>query len=262
MKKPFLVWMTAVILILAGSAAWADFINGGFEDGTFTGWTKNGGAFNNSPSDGTYHYTGDPGKSVIVSPGYDYYSNNQLPVVAYGNYSARVNNYDNNNHFSTLSQTQVWNDNHIYFAWAALLEEPGNNVVHSNAQAPNFSINLKDDTKSATLYSVSFSVYNPPPGVIWKTGRKGGAQDSNSTWRFTDWVIVDLDTSAYKGDSLTLTVLAADCSLGGHGGYAYVDYFSPIQPPPPPPSVPLPPSVWLFGSGLLGLSGWRRFRKN
>jgi len=25
--------------------------------------------------------------------------------------------------------------------------------------------------------------------------------------------------------------------------------------------VPLPPTVWLFGSGLLGLVGWRRFRK-
>ena len=26
-------------------------------------------------------------------------------------------------------------------------------------------------------------------------------------------------------------------------------------------AVPLPPTVWLFGSGLLGLVGWRRFRK-
>jgi hypothetical protein len=25
--------------------------------------------------------------------------------------------------------------------------------------------------------------------------------------------------------------------------------------------VPLPPTVWLLGSGLLGLAGWRRFRK-
>ena len=26
--------------------------------------------------------------------------------------------------------------------------------------------------------------------------------------------------------------------------------------------VPLPPTVWLLGSGLLGLVGWRRFRKS
>jgi hypothetical protein len=29
-----------------------------------------------------------------------------------------------------------------------------------------------------------------------------------------------------------------------------------------PTTVPLPPSVFLLGSGLLGLLGWRRFRKN
>ena len=28
------------------------------------------------------------------------------------------------------------------------------------------------------------------------------------------------------------------------------------------PSVPIPGAVWLLGSGLLGLAGWRRFRKN
>jgi hypothetical protein len=30
----------------------------------------------------------------------------------------------------------------------------------------------------------------------------------------------------------------------------------------PPPPVPLPPSMLLLGSGLLGLAGWRRFRKS
>jgi hypothetical protein len=29
-----------------------------------------------------------------------------------------------------------------------------------------------------------------------------------------------------------------------------------------PPVIPVPPTVWLLGSGLLGLVGWRRFRKN
>jgi len=28
-----------------------------------------------------------------------------------------------------------------------------------------------------------------------------------------------------------------------------------------PPPLPLPPSAWLLGSGLLGLAGWRKFRK-
>lgn len=36
----------------------------------------------------------------------------------------------------------------------------------------------------------------------------------------------------------------------------------PTPPPPPPNNVPLPPTVLLLGSGLLGLAGWRRFRKS
>jgi hypothetical protein len=31
--------------------------------------------------------------------------------------------------------------------------------------------------------------------------------------------------------------------------------------PPNPGAVPIPPTVWLFGSGLLGLASWRRLRK-
>lgn len=34
-----------------------------------------------------------------------------------------------------------------------------------------------------------------------------------------------VDTSAYKGDDFTLSVLAYDCSLGGHGGSVYFDGF-------------------------------------
>ena len=123
----------ALMALFVATAASADFVNGGFEDGNFTGWTKSGGYFYGG---GNYNNWGDPGKSAIVTPGPDPYTNNVLPRVpaGYGNYSARVNNYDYDYHYSTLSQTANWNTPHMYFAWAAVLEEPGN--VTSPSRCP------------------------------------------------------------------------------------------------------------------------------
>jgi hypothetical protein len=250
MKKALLLTLMALFIATAASA---DFTNGGFEDGTFTGWTKGGGTWT-ADTAGTvinYYPTGDPGKSAIVTNGLDYYSNNNLstvPNASYGTYSARVNNYDPNYHYSTLSQTNTWTSSHMYFAWAAVLEEPSNK--HPESAAPKFSIKLYDNDTSTTLYEVSFDVYNGGSVTTWLKGRVV----SGNQWYYSPWQIVDLDTSGVSGDSLTLTVAAYDCGWGGHGGYAYVDGFSYIAPPP----VPVPSTILLLGSGLLGLIGIRR----
>jgi hypothetical protein len=48
---------------------------------------------------------------------------------------------------------------------------------------------------------------------------------------------------------------AASPVVDANFDYLYYNYT------PAPPAVPLPPSALLLGSGLLGLAGWRRFRK-
>lgn len=251
-KVKLILMVAALALVLLTPAAWGQFINGGFENGDFSGWTKNGGYWYG----GSYYWTGDPGKSAIVTPGTDFYTNNALQMVAYGNYAARVNNYDGNYHFSTLSQTvSNWSDPGVYFAWAAVLEEPGN--VHPESDAPHFKISLFDNTTNTTLYSKAFNVYNAgSTGITWKKGY----YDGYNQWWYNDWVIASLDASGVQGHTLTLEVLAADCGWGGHGGYAYVDGFGGSPPPPPPPPVPVPASIILLGSGLAGLAGFSRRR--
>ena len=235
MRKILLV--TLLALFVATSAWAAGFTNGGFEDGNFNGWTKDGGG---PPSGGfygagNYVYSGDPNKSAIVTQGKDYLTNNNLSMVADGKNAARINNEDWDYHFSTLTQTVAnYTDTNIYFGWAAVLEEPSN--VHPEDAAPNFNIKLTDDTAGDTLYNVSFNVYNAAStGITWKKGLAGGPNDPGSQWYYNDWIVQNLDVSARSGNTFTLTVLASDCGWGGHGGYAYVDGFGSTPPPVPGP---------------------------
>ena len=231
----------AIGLGLATQAGAAAFVNGGFEDGTFNGWSQNGGDVNTGPiftPDGT-------NRNAITNVGKDANTGNVLDTVFSGAHSARVEDEDNGARYSTLTQSvKNYTDAKIFFAWAAVLEEPS----HDADEEPGFSIILTDDTTSTQLYNVTFNVANPAPGVTLK--------DGVGIWKYTDWNIQDLDVSALSGHDFTLTVLAFDCTLTGHGGYAYVDGFGAQIPDPDP--VPEPGILALLGIGVLGLFRARR----
>ena len=277
----------ALISLALTSTAWADsFVNGGFESGDLSSWTESHGTIS----------TGDPrvltpggtgGRTAAVSVnetdatnkisnGLDTNTNSDLNVVYNGTYAARVNNYANGAHYSSLEQTVTnYASNNIYFAWAAVLLDPSN-TPHTAFETPYFQVKLTDVTSGSVLYDISFdSTYNLPPFAFHNGATvNGDPNNNNGTWKYTYWNPVSIDVSSRQGDTFQLSVLAADCTLGGHGGYAYVDAFNDTILPSNPgiktnsmtelgsgsPEVPEPATMLLFGSGLASAGFFRRRR--
>lgn len=229
------------LVAFVASPVFAGFINGGFEDSTpFNGWTK-GGSY--------------PNDSAIVGIGTDPNTLGNLNMVSAGSYAARVGNAANGYHSSSIAQTVTnWQDDRIWFAWAAVLEEPSQyNPPHSQTQMADYIVKLYDQTTSTVLFEQAYNVLTIP-----STGWHTGANSGNGTWHYSNWYAENLPTSAVKGHDLTLTFTATDCSLGGHGGYMYVDQ---VGSTPPVISTPEPGTLLLLGFGFVGLAGLRRKSK-
>lgn len=241
---------TIITTMLAFSATFAaadTFTNGNFEDGTLSGWTQGAGVLaggqltnNLNPADylpggGGYDLTYNA--SGVVAPGLDPRTDNNLNMVYSGNYSARVNDSNNNNSISVLSQTvNNYSDSHIYFAWAAVLESS-----HGPTDSDVFQVTLTDNTTGTSLYNVTYNSATAPAGLFTQ---------STTGWFYTDWQVSNIDVSSNIGDTFTLTLLGADCPYGGHAGYVYLDGFG--AAPPPPSSAPEPTTMSLIGASLVG----------
>jgi hypothetical protein len=213
-----IAWM--VIFLTATPTHAADFTNAGFEDGTFNGWTLNGGYWGYGI--GNYTYSGEQGVSAVVGVGDDPLLASwgvNIPMVCSGNYAARINNTYASGIFSTITQSAVWNDSHMYFAWSAILEEPG----HEHDAEPHFLITLHDDTAGVDLYSIVIASDTAP-----QTFQTVGG------YKYSGWQVVDLDVAAAGavGHTLTLRLLASGCAYGAHLGYVYLDGFGAAPPEP------------------------------
>lgn len=237
------VWM-----ILAPAIISALFNNGGFEDGTFSSWTKTtylNPGLSGSPPFSKSSINKNPGGidiSKIVSgtgpettP--DPMSLGKLKVPKFGTKCAKVNGDDteggNNQNANSIAQSGVTSSAdvdpgdgkiHVRFSWAAALENPG----HSPNAQPYFYIEVNNVTKATNLYNVF--KFADPTDPIWKT-------DGTPGWLYTQWQTIDqpFDTSQVAvGDTVSIEAIAAGCSPGAHAGYVYLDGFGAFLPPPGP----------------------------
>ena len=162
---------------------------------------------------------------------------------------------------SFITQAFIADATDLYFAWAAVGLVPNNGVDHSMSETPWFQVRIFDNTTNTVLKQDQFFTGNLGsivPG--WLPGAvqpNASGVDEAGIWYYRPWETYHL-TGVTLGDSLTVTLTARDCTLGGHASYAYLDGFG--VEPPPIPTVPEPTSLLLLGTGLAGLRAWRKRR--
>lgn len=248
----------AAALVLTGSTvAQAQFQNGGFEQGDLSGWTIGGGS--NPGLVGTPPFTAasiqingsTPGPASVVGAGVDPQAPD-IVLARVGQHTAKINDEATGALVTTLKQTvQITAADvdpsdglpHIRFAFAPVMEDPG----HQPHEQPYFYVAIRRVSDNSLLFEKIAYSGQPDANFLNGTGN----------WKYLPFQDVDATLPANAvGESIELTVIAADCSLGGHAGYVYVDGFGSSPLPPTPgtlgPSMPVP---LLPGRGLILLAG-------
>lgn len=187
------------------------FQNMGLETGDLTGWASERHRWGGTSA--TPEVTPSDKSAIIATTGFDPIATD-LQVPLFGTKAARINNDDGGEHISTLTQAAVVPSGKnpvLRFYWSAVLEDP----QHDPEDQPYIEIVVQNKTKNIDLYRKRF-FSNDPSYSGWQSYQGGD-------WKSIPWQLVELSVAEYAGDTIELKIEAADCALGGHGGYGYLD---------------------------------------
>ncbi|MFA6924481.1 MAG: gliding motility-associated C-terminal domain-containing protein [Bacteroidales bacterium] len=191
-----------------------------FEAGNFTGWTGTNGRIGEGQITDKYpNYIGisvntSPPQLNIVNSGTD--ACGGFPKVCPGGtYSAMIGDGQSPNyHGAQLIQSfQVTPSNSAFFyKYAMVVQDAG----HPKYEQPYIRINMYDENGD-TITCGQYLVIGGPSIPDFYPASCG----ANIYYR--PWTTVTTDLSAYIGQTVTVIFTQADCSLGGHWSYAYID---------------------------------------
>lgn len=231
LRKQFLMQNPSVINDFTATplTAATSCVNNGFEDGTTASFNYFSQRFNtnwqiyqNFPTETVNTPNSETGIISLISGNTTKDQYSKLFRVKSGEHSLRLNNgNDGGGDVSLLKRTiEVGaTQNNITFNYALVLQDPNHVdtvngvVINSN---PYYQCRLI--TPSGQIININKIVANKSNTAVFKTA------DQNDVV-YTDWICENIDVSQFRGQTVTVEVIIADCGWGGHFGYAYFDNF-------------------------------------
>ncbi len=239
-------------LCLAGCAGYAQVVtkcpgNIGFENGTLANWecsigniSQTGSMAPNAVRPAFLTLVSSnpiPNQHTVIprGAGKDYYGNFSTDAPNGSDYVVQLGNEFNGRGAERISYTINVPANvdaySIIFNYAVVFESP----AHQYDEQPKFTARVFDvaSNTSTDCGSFEFVASGGLPGFIASpntsrnpsTGGGGaGGVPRSVPVLYKNWSPVLVNLSAYLGKTIRLEFTTNDCSLGGHFGYAYIDF--------------------------------------
>nr|WP_225872391.1 gliding motility-associated C-terminal domain-containing protein [Pedobacter frigidisoli] len=197
--------------------------NIGFENGNFQNWKISNGVttISNNKNIVTTNEIANPayGRHTVISDKNltDPYGGFALVPASGGNFSVKLGNNGTGAQVDGISYLINIPTNRpeftLTYQYAVVLEDPN----HLPNEQPRFIARVKDLEKNEYIPCASFEYIATSSLPGFKKSK------SNATVIYKEWSPVTINLSGYQGKQLLIEFISADCTLGGHFGYAYVD---------------------------------------
>ena len=140
-------------------------------------------------------------------------TNKEMPVVDLnaGRYSLRLGNSFGGARTSkvVLSFDVTSSTSFFLLKYAVVIEDP----MHEHFEQPRFEMYIKDEQGD---------VLECGEYIVTAAADLDGFEQCGE-WRVLPWTTAGFELSSYIGQAINIEIITTDCTLGGHGGYAYID---------------------------------------
>lgn len=199
--------------------------NGGFEQGTFNGWVGRQASNNLGSITGLVSVPLPSAQHTLMPDpiwapgGYDpNLGGTALQVVPAngGSFATKLGDNAGGARVAILRKTFFVSSDleDLYFRYALVLQDPGS--THTSAEKPFFRVRVLDANENELANAGGFTrVASAADPFFTDLGSKQIV--------YRRWSCARLALHEYVGQIVTVELMVADCALGRHFGYAYVD---------------------------------------